>query len=152
MSHARTIIRQAVIALLKGNTSAGNNVFEARVYPIDDPKLPALLVYTKLETLGEQSMSRPRTQQRELRLSIEVYVKAQNKMSGRKVDEDTDALALEIEQLIAADVTLGGLVKDVVLDTTETQFSDDGERPVAVAVMNYAILYTVKEHQPQTLV
>lgn len=147
MSHARTIIRQAVIALLKGNTSAGNNVFEARVYPIDDPKLPALLVYTKLETLGEQSMSRPRTQQRELRLSIEVYVKTRG-----KVDEDTDALALEIEQLIAADVTLGGLVKDMVLDTTETQFSDDGERPVAVAVMNYAILYTVKEHQPQTLV
>jgi len=150
VSHARTQIRQAVIALLKGNTSAGNNVFEARVYPIDDPKLPALLVYTKLETLGEQSMSRPRTQQRELRLSIEVYVKAQSKISGRKVDEDTDALALEIEQLIAADVTLGGLVKDIVLDTTETQFSDDGERPVAVAVMNYAILYTVKEHQPQT--
>ncbi|MBN66953.1 MAG: hypothetical protein CMM94_05235 [Rickettsiales bacterium] len=147
MSHARTQIRQAVIALLKGNTSAGNNVFEARVYPIDDPKLPALLVYTKLETLGEQSMSRPRTQQRELRLSIEVYVKARG-----KVDEDTDALALEIEQLIAADVTMGGLVKDMVLDTTETQFSDDGERPVAVAVMNYAILYTVKEHQPQTLV
>lgn len=147
MSHARTQIRQAVIALLKGNTNAGNNVFEARVYPIDDPKLPALLVYTKLETLGEQSMSRPRTQQRELRLSIEVYVKARG-----KVDEDTDALALEIEQLIAADVTLGGLVKDMVLDTTETQFSDDGERPVAVAVMNYAILYTVKEHQPQTLV
>ncbi len=147
MSHARTQIRQAVIALLKGNTSAGNNVFEARVYPIDDPKLPALLVYTKLETLGEQSMSRPRTQQRELRLSIEVYVKARG-----KVDEDTDALALEIEQLIAADVTLGGLVKDMVLDTTETQFSDDGERPVAVAVMNYAILYIVKEHQPQTLV
>jgi hypothetical protein len=147
MSHARTQIRQAVIALLKGNTSAGNNVFEARVYPIDDPKLPALLVYTKLETLGEQSMSRPRTQQRELRLSIEVYVKARS-----KVDEDTDALALEIEQLIAVDVTLGGLVKDMVLDTTETQFPDDGERPVAVAVMNYAILYTVKEHQPQTLV
>ncbi len=147
MSHARTQIRQAVIALLKGNTSAGNNVFEARVYPIDDLKLPALLVYTKLETLGEQSMSRPRTQQRELRLSIEVYVKAQG-----KVDEDTDALALEIEQLIAANVTLDGLAKDMVLDTTETQFSDDGERPVAVAVMNYAILYTVKEHQPQTLV
>ena len=49
MSHARTQIRQAVIALLKGNTGAGNNVFEARVYPIDDPKLPALLVYTKLK-------------------------------------------------------------------------------------------------------
>jgi hypothetical protein len=85
MSHARTQIRQAVIALLKGNTSAGNNVFEARVYHIDDLKLPALLVCTKLETLSEQSMSHPRTQQRRLRLSIEVYVKARG-----KVDEDSD--------------------------------------------------------------
>lgn len=146
MKHARTQIRNAVTALLKGNTTAGDNVFEARVYPINDPKLPALLVYSKQETVGEQSMSRPRTQQRELMITVEAYVKARG-----TVDEDTDTLALEVEQLIAADPTLGGLVKDTALDTTETQFSDDGERPVAVAVMTFSVLYTVKEHEPQTL-
>ena len=146
MKHARTQIRNAVTALLKGNTTAGNNVFEARVYPINDPKLPALLIYTKQETVGDQSMSRPRTQQRELFVTIEAYVKARG-----NVDEDTDNLALEIEQLIAADPTLGGLVKDISLDTTDTQFSDDGERPVAVAILTFSVLYTVKEHEPQTL-
>jgi hypothetical protein len=46
---------------------------------------------------------------------------------------------------------LNGLVKDLGLDTTETQFSDEGERPIAVAVLNYAILYTVKEDTPDSL-
>lgn len=146
MNHARTQIRQAVVTLLKGNTSAGNNVFEARVYALDDPKLPALLVYTKQETVGEQTIGYPRTQQRELQLTVEAYVKARG-----KVDEDTDTLALEIEQLIAADPSLGGLVRDIALDTTETQFSDDGEKPVAVAILTFSVLYTVKEHEPQTL-
>lgn len=146
MSHARTQIRSAVTTLLKGNTAAGNNVYEARVYPINDPKLPALLIYTKQEVVGEQSMSRPRTQQRELMLSVEAYVKARG-----NVDEVTDDLALEIEQLIAADPTLGGLVKDIALETTETQFSDDGERPVAVATLTFSTLYAVKENAPQTL-
>ena len=147
MIHARTQIRGAVATLLKNNTQAGANVFEARAYALDDPKLPALLVYTKQETVGQTSMSYPRTQHRELQVSIEAYVKARG-----KVDDDTDTLALEIEQLIAADTSLGGLVRDVVLDTTETLISDEGEKPIAVAVMNYAVLYTVKEHEPQTLI
>ncbi|MCH2547462.1 MAG: phage minor tail U family protein [Alphaproteobacteria bacterium] len=147
MKHARTQIRNAVTALLKGNTAAGNNVYEARVYPINDPKLPALLIYTKQEVVGEQSMSRPRTQQRELMLSVEAYVKARG-----NVDEVTDDLALEIEQLIAADPTLGGLVKDIALEITETQFSDDGEKPVAVAILTFSTLYAVKENAPHTLV
>jgi hypothetical protein len=146
MKHARTQIRNAVTALLKGNTTAGNNVYEARVYPINDPKLPALLVYTKQETVGEQSMSRPRTQQRELFVTVEAYVKARG-----NVDEAADTLAMEIEQLIAIDPTLGGLVKDTALDTTETQFSDEGEKPIAVAILAFSVLYTVKEHEPQTL-
>ncbi|MCH2547309.1 MAG: hypothetical protein MK052_06855 [Alphaproteobacteria bacterium] len=147
MKHARTQIRNAVTALLKGNTTAGNNVYEARVYPIDDPKLPALLIYSKQEVVGEQSMSRPRTQQRELMITVEAYVKARG-----NVDEETDTLAMEIEQLIAADPTIGGLVKDTALDTTETQFSDDGEKPVAVAILNFSTLYVVKEHEPETLI
>ena len=68
------------------------------------------------------------------------------------MDQDTDTLAQEIEQLLAADPSLGSLVKDLVLDTTETLVSDEGEKPIAVMVMNYAILYTVKEHEPQTLI
>lgn len=145
MTHARTKIRNAVTALLTGNTSAGSRVYEARVYALDDAKLPALLVYTKQETVGERSISRPRTQQRELLVTIEAYVKARG-----NVDEIADTLALEIEQQIGAAPTLGGLVKDISLSSTETQFSDDGEKPIAVTILTFSTAYAIKEHEPQT--
>jgi hypothetical protein len=44
------------------------------------------------------------------------------------------------------------LVKDIALDTTETLFSDDGEKPVAVAILSFSILYVIKEHEPETLI
>ncbi len=148
MSHARTQIRNAVTALLLGNTSAVSKVYESRVYPLDNPKLPAILVYTKQESVDDQmSMSKPRTQHRELQLTIEVYVKANS-----NIDETADTLALEIEQLIATDPTLGGLVKDTILDTTEIQYSDEGEKPIAVIILTFAVLYAVKENAPNTLI
>ena len=147
MIHARTQIKEAVIALLKDNTSAGDNVFSSRIYAINEPKLPALLVYTKPETVGEQSISYPRTQHRELTVTIEIYVK-----SNSDVDDAADALALEIEQLIAAAPQLGGLVKDMVLDNTDIKYLDEGEKPIAVAILTYAVLYTVKEHEPHALI
>lgn len=145
MSHARTQIRQAVVALLNGNTEAGNRVFSSRVHPLDDAKLPALLVYTPQENVGERSMQRPRTQQRQLQLAVEGYLKARG-----DIDAEADALALEVEQLIAADPTLAGLVKDITLESTATQLSGEGEKPVAVITLTFAVLYCVKENAPQT--
>jgi len=148
MTHARTQIRNAVTALLLNNTSAGSKVYESRIYPLDDPKLPAILIYTKQESVGDQmSMSKPRTQHRELQLTIEVYVKANS-----NIDETADGLALEVEQIIGNDPTPGGLVKDSILSTTEIQYSDEGEKPIAVITLTFAVLYAVKENTPQTLI
>ena len=147
MSHARTQIRNVVTALLLNNTSAGDKVFESRVYPLENPKLPALLIYTKQEVVADQSMSRPRTQVRQLQLTIEAYIKATS-----NIDETADTLALEVEQIIAADPTLGGLAKDTMLTNTDIQFLDDGEKPIAVAVLTFTVNYTVKENAPQTII
>lgn len=147
MSHARTQIRKAVTALLLNNTGAGDKVYESRIYPLENQKLPALLIYTKQEVVGNQSMSRPRTQIRQLQLTIEAYVKANN-----NIDETADTLALEVEQIIATDPTLGGLAKDATLTNTDIQFSDEGEKPIAVAVLTYSINYTVKENAPEIII
>lgn len=145
MTHARTQIRQAVVNLLKDNTAAGSRVYASRVYALDDPKLPALLVFTPQEGMGNPSMQRPRTQQRNLQLVIEGYVKARG-----DIDAEADALALEVEQIIGTDPTLGGLVKDAMLDTSSTQLSGEGEKPVAIISLTFAVLYCVKENAPQT--
>lgn len=147
MIHARSQIRNAVTTLLKNNSSVGNNVFESRVYPLSKPKLPAVLVYTKNESVGDKSISYPRTQNRELSLTIEVYVKSSN-----NIDEEADNLALEIEQILSNNINLSGLVKDLSLSSTEIQYSDEGEKPIGILVMNYNILYCVKENNPQTAI
>ena len=146
MTHARTQIRKAVVDALKGNTAAGARVYESRVYALDDPKLPALLVFTPQESMGQPSIQRPRTQMRQLQLMIEGYLKARG-----DIDTEADSLALEVDQLIAADPTLGGLVKDTMLDITTTQLSGDGEKPVAIVSLTFVILYSVKENAPHTL-
>jgi hypothetical protein len=145
--HARTQIRNAVTALLLNNTSAADKVYQSRIYPLENPKLPALLVYTKQEVVGDQSMSRPRTQIRQLQLTVEAYVKANG-----NIDETADTLALEVEQIIATDPTLSGLAKDTMLTNTDIQFSDEGEKPISVVVLTYSINYTVKENTPQTII
>lgn len=147
MSHARTQIRNAVTALLFNNTSAGDKVYESRIYPLGNSKLPALLIYTKQEMVADHSMSRPRTQIRQLQLTVEAYIKA-----ASNIDETADTLVLEVEQIIAANTTLGGLAKDVMLNNTDIQFLDDGEKPIAVAVLTFTVNYTVKENAPELII
>ena len=80
-------------------------------------------------------------------MTIEVYVKANS-----NIDETADSLALEIEQIIGGDPSIGGLVKDTILSTTEIQYSDEGEKPIAVIILTFAVLYAVKENAPDTLI
>nr|BDD46843.1 hypothetical protein 9 [bacterium] len=145
--HARTQIRQAVTALLTENTDAGGNVFESRVYPLDDLKLPAILVYTNNEAVETDTIAHPRTQTRQVSLSVEIYAKA-----NTKADTITDNLTLQVEKLIASDPTIGGLVKDTVLDSTETRLSGDAEKPVSITAMTYQITYRVKENAPDIFI
>ena len=147
MTHGRTQIRKAVVNMLSGQTAAGNRVYESRVYALDDPKLPALLVFTPQENMEHPSIQRPRTQIRQLQLMVEGYLKA-----GGDIDAEADSLALEVEQRIGADPTLGRLVKDAMLDLTTTRLSGEGEKPVAIVSLTFVILYSVKENAPQTLI
>ena len=147
--HARTIIRKTIISLLKNSKSlskvVGDNIYESRVHPIDHP--PAILVYTANEQVVDYSISYPRSQTRQLTLNIEAYAK-----ENSNVDGTTDSLALEIEEILAADLTLGNMVKDVMLNSTETRVSGEGDKPVAVAILTYHITYRTKENSAHKLI
>ena len=77
-----------------------------------------------------------RTLARDLSLVVDAYVRAVDTF-----DDDVDALCVQIEETIAADYTLNGLVKDSVLTSTEIDFDGDAERPVGVARLTYTIRY-----------
>jgi hypothetical protein len=77
-----------------------------------------------------------RTLARELSLSVDAYVRVNDTF-----DDTIDALCVEIEETIAADYTLNGLVKDTILTSTEIDFDGEAERPVGVARLTYTIRY-----------
>jgi hypothetical protein len=77
-----------------------------------------------------------RTLARELSLSVDAYVRVNDTF-----DDTIDALCVEIEETIAADYTLNGLVKDTILTSTEIDFDGEAEKPVGVARLTYTIRY-----------
>ena len=147
MAHARTTIRQAIVTLLTGATAAGNNVFDSRVYPVDANSLPGIIVYSNNEATDTDTISPPRSQTRVVSISVEVYAKVTS-----NVETVVDDLAVEIEQLIGADSTIGGVCKDTVLESTEISLTGEGEKPLAVLTLTFEILYRVKENSPQTII
>ena len=76
MAPYRQQIRERVATTLTGLTTTGSNVFQSRVYPIENTKLPCLLIYTKEESSEPLAMNPPRSIEKILQLVIEAYVKA----------------------------------------------------------------------------
>lgn len=136
MPHIRKQIRDRVASVLTtGASLAQRRVYASRVYPLTESQLPAIAVYSASESSGLQTMG-VRTLMRELSLSVEIYVRV-----NEKFDDDIDALCVQIEEAIAADYTLNGLVKDTILTSTEIDFDGEAERPVGVARLTYTIRY-----------
>lgn len=147
--HARTVIRKTIVSLLKNNAalkkSVGERVYESKVYPIDTT--PSIVVYTPNEQVIDHTISFPRTQTRQLTLVIEIFAK-----ENTSIDQISDSLALEVEDILGSDPTLTGMVKDLTLSSSETILSGDGDKPIAVTTLTYHLTYRVKENKPNKFI
>lgn len=143
--HLRQQIRQKVIEKLTGLTTTGQKVLSSRVFSLPQQALPALSVYTKEESSEYISLTIPRTIQRQLMVSVEIFVAA-----NVNSDNTIDTISEEIEAAMTDDITLDGLCKDVIIDSFDSDFDGEGEVPVARATINIAITYFNEEGRPQT--
>tara|TARA_R100001591_G_scaffold5820_3_gene12284 strand:+ start:939 stop:1385 length:447 start_codon:yes stop_codon:yes gene_type:complete len=139
-NHIRQQIRERVGTTLTGLTTTGSNVFQSRVYNLENAKLPAIIIYTKSEDSELLEMGSTRTLQRNLSLVVEAYVKA-----NTNFDDTIDTIAKEVESAMGADVTHNSLARDTFLDSTEINYNAEGEQPVAVMTMVYNINYLTTE-------
>lgn len=136
MAHFRQQIRERVATTLTGLTTTGSNVFQSRVYPIEESKLPCLLIYTKDETSEPLAMSPPRSIEKILSLVVEGYVKTNNNF-----DDTIDTICKEVEEALYTDRLINNLAKDSFLTNTEINFNSDGDNPVGIVVMTFEIAY-----------
>ena len=146
-NHIRQQIREYFGTTLTGLSTTGSNVFESRVYPIENTKLPALVIYTKSETSEPIVIGTDRVMSRELSVVVEGYAKATTNF-----DDTIDTISKEVEEAIAADRTLDGKAKDTYLESTEIEFNSEGEKPLGVVSLTFISNYYVKEKNPEVAV
>lgn len=132
MAHPRTEIRQAVVTLLTGATVAGARVYDTRVIPHKRTELPAIAVYTASEAV-ELSQEAPRRRRRVVALTIEAAVVTTATSAERQLDD----LALEIEAALDLDETFTGTADDSLLESTETEVMEDGDRLIGLLTMSF---------------
>ena len=146
-NHIRQQIREYFGTNLTGLSTTGSNVYESRVYPIENSKLPALVIYTKSETSEPIVIGTDRVMSRELSVVVEGYAKATSNF-----DDTIDTISKEVEEAIAADRTLGGLAKDTYLESTQIDFNAEGEKPLGFVSLTVISNYYVKEKNPDVAV
>lgn len=145
MAHVRKQIRDAVVTAVTGLTTTGSNVFRNRVFPLETSKVPGLCVFTKSESVDFDTLHIPRSIMRTLDLGVEAYV-----VATANYDNTLDTIAVEVEEALAADVTLGGLSKDLQVTAFEADFIGDGEQTVAVGRFTVLVQYRTLENDVET--
>ena len=135
MAHYRQQIREQVATTLTGLNTTGNNVFQSRIYNIEESKLPCLCIYTVSETSEPISMSPPRSIEKVLDLVIEIYIKGQNSAT------DLDAVVKDVKTKMYSDRLINNLAKDSYLSTQELTYNGEGDKNIAVGVLTYQVFY-----------
>ncbi len=146
-NHIRQQIREKLGTTLTGLTTTGSNIYQSRVYPLENINLPALVIYTKSETSEPIVIGTNRVMSRELSVVIEGYVKTTSNF-----DDTIDTISKEVEEAIAADRTLDGLAKDCYLESTEIEFNGEGEKPLGYVSLTFLTNYYVQETNPDVAV
>ena len=148
MAHVRQTIREAVVDILTGLDTTGQNVFATRIAPVAEAQLPALCIYTLSETSEVHSMGTGRALYRELSLIVEGVAKV-----NETLDDTLDDIAAEVETAIGADGTLDVEgVYDTTLAATQIAIRGAGEasKDTGSAMMTFLVRYRTLLADPTT--
>ena len=146
MAHLRQQIRERIATLCTGLSTTGSNVFQSRLYPIEDSSLPCLLIYTTSEDSEVIEMATPRPMQRSLSVVIQgVY-------SATQPDDNLDTIAKEVEVVMAGDKDINSLASSSYLQSTEIEVNAEGKKPIGVIRLTYIVDYRNVDNDPETAI
>ena len=146
MAHLRQQIRERIATDVTGLSTTGSNVFQSRIYPVEDGSLPCLLVYTTTEDSEVTEMASPRPMTRILNVVIQGIVGA------TQPDDSLDNISKEVEVVMAGDVNKNSLADSSYLSSTEIEVNADGAKPIGVVRLNYVVEYRNVDNNPETAI
>lgn len=128
-------IREAVKAMLNGQTAAGDNVYSNRVSAFWREELPCISIFMRDEEATPRNMSNNRYLTKAT-MAIEIHAEA-----VEDLDLTLDQLADQVETIIGSDSSLQGNVQGCVLQNTEIELSAEATKPIGVLSLSYQISY-----------
>ena len=126
--HQRQKMRDAVVALLTGKTKAWDRVFPSRQVPWRAMELPGIAIYTFEES--EESRKR--------KVTLAVLLVAS---LTERVDAELDDLALEVETVLASDLSLAGTALGSRYTGMAMEITEDQGVPIGAIRLNYEAWY-----------
>lgn len=146
-NHLRRQIRERVGTTLTGLSTTGSNVFQTRLYPLEDDNLPCLCIYTLEETAEIDAMGSTRAVNRTLSLAIEGHASATS-----NIDDTIDQISKEVEIAMAGDIKINNLAHDSYLESVDISLSKDGTSPQGVIRLMYSVIYRNAENAPDVAI
>ena len=150
--HLRKQQRDAIKAtLIAASTNASSRVETARVYPLAmNGTWPQITISgADGEKIGTVGIGVPRLQERAYLVRISAFVKA---VDGQTAEDDLDAVGLQIEKALAANITLSGTAKFIRLLETHCDLTEQLEVPAGQLDMIYEVTATAFENAPDVLI
>lgn len=140
--HAHKQIRDALVAALTGLPTTGSRVWANRLRPMQDADLPGLRVFVDGEEAEGVLIEMPQLYVRRLAIVIEGVDKASSAL-----DDTLDRIGKEVEMALAAGITVGGNVLEVVY--SGMRFEDEQlDRPVGVRRMMFSVSFQTMANAP----
>lgn len=129
MAHQRKLLRHTVAKILKGKTTAGDNVFANRPTPLFNSELPAIHVYVKSET-PEQITCAPKILSRAVRLVTEIVAEASEQCDDilDDISEEIETIMFENGYIRDPDELKDRLDKEIEMESTEISLVADGDQ------------------------
>jgi len=146
-NHLRRQIRERIAADVTGLSTTGSNVFEGRVFPIEESKLPCLLVYDSEEEIEMQTLAPAgsRSVQATLNVVIEGYCQGGD---GATVLDTLAGIQKEVQVALAGDVSINSLAGDSAPVSADISLSGEGAKPSGSNRLTYQIRYGFAENAP----
>ena len=141
MSHRRSQIRDQVVALLDAIPAYTGKVFKTRLTPVSEDMLPCLCVYAMEEASGIETLARHMN--RVVTVAVDIIL-----ASPSGLDDQGDAIALEVEKKLGANPQLAGLARDCELTGTRLSVDASGERKHGHVVLTYQVTYRSRSDDP----
>ena len=146
-NHLRRQIRERIATDVTGLSTTGSNVFQSRAYPIEESKLPCLLVFDSEESVEIRSMGAIRGISSELTINIEGYCQGGD---GATVMNTLAAIQKEVQIAMQADIDINSLARDSYLTSADASVNAEAIKPTGSVRMTYLVTYQYMENAPDT--